>query len=383
MPLSNPLLDTAVTLDRIEFVPLRAELDPPATFSWGSADQRNIGLVRVELSDGTVGWGETSVTFPLWSLEERAVTVANLAPLAVGACVASFADVAALTAALRTATDRLTLLWSPVAISGAIGAIEMATLDALTRSAGVPAWQALGGSADPVPMYAVGFAGDAHQMAEQASQRLDEGYSAVKLRVGFGLERDVELVCTAREVLGDEATIYLDANMAWTREDAADAVRALTPFRPDWLEEPLAYDDVDGLAALRAGTDIPIAAGENAYGPAALQRLLDADAVDVLMPDLARCGGFLVGLDAARTATERGVRVSPHHYASDIGFAADVALCSALGTGVLLRDVSHWPVREEITGEALQFRDAHALPYAEPGLSPLPAPDQIERHRLP
>lgn len=231
-------------------------------------------------------------------------------------------------------------------------------------------------------MYAVGFTGGPEEVAEQAQARLDQGYAAIKLRVGFGLKRDIALVSTVRAALGEDAEILLDANMGWSREEASEAVAALAEFRPGWLEEPLAHTDVEGLAALRRGAPMPIAAGENAYGALELRALLDADAVDVIMPDLARCGGFLVGLDAARLAVSRGVRVSPHHYASDVGFSADVALCSVIDEGLLIRDVSEWPIREELVGGAFDLSTGSVAPYAGPGLSPQPSSAVVERWRL-
>src|SRR5665647_3929186 len=83
----------------------------------------------------------------------------------------------------------------------------------------------------------------------------------------------------------------VDANQAWTRIAAARACRALAPFDLGWVEEPLDADDITGLADLRTAVDVPIAAGETAYGLRGIGLLLSADAVDVIQPDLMRCGG--------------------------------------------------------------------------------------------
>src|SRR5699024_978309 len=121
-------------IDKVEFVGLRSPLDTPAVFSWGSASSRNVGLVKVVTSSGHVGWGETSVTFPLWSMEERAATVNDgLAPQAIGAEFETIEDIQSLCQGIDGNMNRLRLLWSPVGISGAIGAFEMALLDALGR----------------------------------------------------------------------------------------------------------------------------------------------------------------------------------------------------------------------------------------------------------
>ncbi|MGF1662985.1 MAG: mandelate racemase/muconate lactonizing enzyme family protein [Kineosporiaceae bacterium] len=371
------------TVAEVEFVGLRTPLAPPAAFSWGRAGERNVGLVRVRRSDGVTGWGETSVTFPLWSLEERAGTVGRgVAPSATGLPCGSPEEIAAVTARLDAALGRLRQLWSPVAISAAVGALEMALLDAWARAHGQPAWRLLGGSPDPVPLYAVGFPGPAEEIVAGAARAVADGYRAVKLRVGFSDEADLDLVRRAVAELGAER-VLLDANMAWTRGRALEMADRLAGIGAGWLEEPVARDDVAGLAEVRSRSGLRVAAGENCYAPAELHGLLDAGAVDVLMPDLARCGGLLGGLAAAREALARGLAYSPHHYASDVGFAAALTVCAVAGPSApLLRDVSPWPVRHELLGEPLDVRDGLAHLPTAPGLAPAPDPRVIERSRV-
>ncbi|MGF1646710.1 MAG: mandelate racemase/muconate lactonizing enzyme family protein [Kineosporiaceae bacterium] len=371
------------TVAEVEFVGIRTPLDPPAVFSWGRAGERNVGLVRVRRSDGITGWGETSVTFPLWSLEERRETVAGgIAPLATGLPCESPEDIAVAVARVGGALGRLRHLWSPVAISAGVAALEMALVDAWARAHGEPAWRLLGGRGDPVPLYAVGFPGSAEEIVAGAARAVADGYRAVKLRVGFSDQADLALVRRAVAELGAER-VLLDANMAWDRDHALDMAVRLAGIGAGWLEEPVARDDVAGLAAVRRVGGLRVAAGENCYSGAELQHLLDADAVDVLMPDLARCGSLRDGLRAARAALSRGLAYSPHHYASDLGFAAALTVCAVAGPSEpLLRDVSHWPVRRELLGEPLDVRAGLAHLPTTPGLAPAPDPRVIERSRV-
>lgn len=372
-----------VTVAEVEFVGLRTPLDPPAAFSWGIAAERNVGLVRVRRSDGVTGWGETSVTFPLWSLEERRETVARgVAPVASGLPCDSPDEIAAAAARVDAALGRLRHLWSPVAIGASVAALEMALLDAWARAREEPAWRLLGGRPDPVPLYAVGFPGPAEEVVAAAARALADGYSAVKLRVGFSDRADLALVRRAVAELG-AAQVLLDANMAWDRDRALDMAARLAGIGAGWLEEPVARDDVAGLAEVRRRSGLRVAAGENCYTPDELRGLLEAGAVDVLMPDLARCGSLLGGLAAAREALARGLAYSPHHYASDVGFAAALTVCALAGPSEpLLRDVSRWPVRHELLGEPLDVRDGLAHLPTAPGLAPAPDPRVIERSRV-
>lgn len=377
-------MSVGTTVAAVEFVGLRSPLDPPATFSWGSADARNVGLVKVTTSDGVTGWGETSVTFPLWSLEERHATVTQgVAPMAVGLACGSLEEIAGTIAQLERNMARLRLLWSHVAISSAISALEMALLDALGRAQGQPVWALLGGTAAEVPLYAVGFAGDADAIAEQAGTALDEGYAAVKVRLGFGEDRDLGLLRTMRAALGEDPVLYADVNMGWDRETADHMAPRLAEFSLGWLEEPLSRDEVAGFPHLGEAAGAPIAAGENCYSRDEVAALARSGFVDVVMPDLARCGGLLAAVEGARAALDGGRAYSTHHYASDLGFAAMLTVAAVLGPSApVLRDVSAWPLRSELLTEPITITAGRALTSSVPGLAPEPDPIVIERNRV-
>lgn len=368
-------------ITEVEFIGLRSELPAPAVFSWGSANQRNVGLVRVACHDGTTGWGETSVTFPLWSLEERSATVTAIAGLFIGAELNDPDDIAIIVQSATRRTDRLRLLWSHVGLSAAIGAIEMALWDAFGRHHDVPVWQILDGKTLPVPLYAVGFPGTPTQVAAAAAEAIDEGYRTVKVRVGFDPEVDENLVRAVAEAVGPG--VLIDANMGWTREQAAMMLPRLESFELGWIEEPLSRDDLGGYATLRNLTRTPLAAGENCYSEAELVSLAESGLVDVVMPDLARAGGLTSAIAGARAARAAGYGYSTHHYASDLGFAAMLALCAVVGESEpVLRDLSEWELRESLLAEPLEIAAGIAQPYRGAGLAPLPRMHVIEEHRV-
>lgn len=359
-----------MAIREVAFVGLRSQLPQPAQFSWGSAAHRNVGLVRVFTEDGIDGVGETSVTFPLWSLEERALTVREgLAPLVAGR---DEADIPGLVAHLNATLGRLAPLWSAVAIQAAIGAFEVALWDIAAKKAGLPLFRLLNpeaGEPIPVPLYAVGFGGGPEQIAAGAAGALAEGYPFVKVRAGFGAERDRAMLTAVAEAVPDMARVLVDANMAWTREQAAEQAPALAGFGIGWLEEPLVHSDHAGLAALRESLPVPVAAGENAYGRQPALDLVASGAIDVVMPDIARIGGVGNARAAIAAARARGLSYSPHHYASEIGFVASLHLCAAEPGGhSLLRDTSEWPLRTAVLAEPPAVAAGHATVPAGPGL---------------
>jgi D-galactarolactone cycloisomerase len=360
-----------MAIREVEFVGLRSQLPQPARFSWGEAAHRNVGLVRVRTDEGIDGVGETSVTFPLWSLEERALTVREgLAPLVLGADESA---IDGLVARLNATLGRLAPLWSAVAIQAAIGAFEVALWDIAGKKAGRPLFRLLNPAADrdpaPTPLYAVGFGGGPEQIAEGAAAALGEGYPYVKVRAGFGPERDRALLAAVAHAVPAMDRVLVDANMAWTREQAAEQAPVLAAYGIGWLEEPLVHADHAGLAELRRTLGVPIAAGENAYGRQPALDLLAADAVDIVMPDIARIGGLGNARAAVAAARARGLRYSPHHYASEVGFVTGLHLCAAEpGCHSLLRDTSEWPLRAAVLAAPPIVERGHAGAPPGPGL---------------
>ena len=359
-----------MAIREVEFVGLRSALPQPAQFSWGAAAHRNVGLVRVMTDEGLVGVGETSVTFPLWSLEERALTVREgLAPLVVGR---DEADIAGLVDRLNATLGRLIPLWSAVAIQASIGAFEVALWDIAGKKTDLPLyrlWNPAAVGPEPVPLYAVGFGGGPEQIAAGATAALAEGYPFVKVRAGFGAERDRVVLAAVAVAVPDMGTVLVDVNMAWSREQAATEASALAAYGIGWLEEPLVHTDHAGLAALRQTLGVPIAGGENAYGRQPALDLVAAGAVDVVMPDIARIGGVANARAMIAAARERGLPYSPHHNASEVGFVASLHLCAAEpGCHSLLRDTSEWPLRAAILTEPPTVAGGHAAVPSGPGL---------------
>lgn len=368
-------------IERVEFLGLRSPLAEPAVFAWGQATQRNVGLVRIETDRGTSGWGETSVTFPLWSLEERAATVAGLASMIEGSEIEHPTHIDALITGVGQSTDALRRLWSPVALSAGIGAIEMALWDAWGKEHDRPVWELLGGKRGAVPLYAVGFVGGPNEIVQQAIQAVEQGYQTVKIRVGMSEEADTRLLARLWEELGPG--ILLDANMAWDVQTATRMAKAFEPFSPGWLEEPLAPRDLAGARTLSQHTTIPLAGGENCFSAPELTELASSRAVSVVMPDVARIGGLRSALNGTRSALGLGVGYSPHHYASDVGFAASLTLCAVLGVSrPMLRDLSDWPLRADILAEPLEIGEGWARPWPGAGLSPPPRDSVLERWRV-
>lgn len=193
--------------------------------------------------------------------------------------------------------------------------VDVACWDALARAAGVPLVRLLGGVPRAVPAYnsnGLGLA-DPVRLADEAQELLDEGFKAIKLRLGYRtLEDDVAAVRAVKKRIPAAATLMSDYNQALTPAEAARRGRALDGEGLAWIEEPVRHDDYAGCAHVAREVATPIQIGENFVGPRAMAAALAARACDYAMPDLQRIGGVTGWLRAAAIADAAGMEMSSH-----------------------------------------------------------------------
>lgn len=204
----------------------------------------------------------------------------------------------------------------------ALAAVDMALWDLHAGLAGMPLHSLLGTPAGRWPVYASGgsLALSVGELCAEAERYRARGFPAYKFRVGQAdYARDEERVAAVREQVGPDFTLMVDANQAWSRNQALRACAALERHRLAWIEEPLNAEDIEGMAQLRSRIGTPLAAGETGYGWRGMLRLLEAGAVDILQPDLMRCGGITPFLNVAALAEAFAVTVMPHLYAETVG----------------------------------------------------------------
>ena len=203
----------------------------------------------------------------------------------------------------------------------AISAVDIALWDLLGKSAKQPVYRLLGGrTKQRIPVYASRlYSVPLGELAEEAKRYKSEGYKAMKLRFGWGptdgaagMQRNVELVRTVREAVGDGVDVMADAYMGWTLDYAKRMLPLLEPFHLRWLEEPVIPDDIHGYAALRSYGRVPIAGGEHEFTLYGFRELLEAKAVDYIQFDTNRVGGISQARKIAALAEAYAIPVIPH-----------------------------------------------------------------------
>jgi L-alanine-DL-glutamate epimerase-like enolase superfamily enzyme len=321
-------------------------------------------IVCLDLADGTTGLGEAP---QVWAVTGDSVASATacveqvLAPVLVGA---DSDDWDALAAGVARACARN---------FGAKAAVETALLDAVARAAGMPLAYlfadvagvprpvsrgvGLGGGAAGVFEVATDVtisAGSPEALGSAAQARVAEGFTRLKLKVGTDAATDVARVRAVREAAGPDIGVRLDANQGWSREDAVAVIRALAEAElgVEIVEQPVAGDDVEGLAWVRERVDLPIMADETVYGATDLERVIRLEAADAVNVKLAKCGGPLTGLRLLARAREAGLgTMVGSMMESHVGVATAASMVAAVGTSAVSDlDAAWWATHSPYAG---------------------------------
>jgi L-alanine-DL-glutamate epimerase-like enolase superfamily enzyme len=263
-------------------------------------------------ADGTLSWDSTTVVvvhacgagewglgYTYADLATATLIESKLAPVVEGADAMD--PQASWTAMVGTIRN----LGRPGISSMAIAAVDVALWDLKARLLRLPLCKLLGMVRDSVPIYGSGgfTTYSLARLQEQLGGWVQEGIPRVKLKVGSSPDDDPGRVRAAREAIGPNVELFVDANGAYARKQAISlATRFHEESHVSWCEEPVSSDDLEGLRLVRDSTPggLAIAAGEYGYDLPYFERMLEAGAVDVLQADITRCGGVteLVRVDA-------------------------------------------------------------------------------------
>jgi len=204
----------------------------------------------------------------------------------------------------------------PGLASMAVSAVDVALWDLKAKLLEISLADLLGRVREKARVYGSGgfTTYSPEQLQEQVRGWVEQGITAVKIKVGGGLREALSRTELAREAIGQEAHLYTDANSAFTRNEALQFMEASAPCKVEWLEQPLPPEDLEGLRHLRekAPPRVRIAEGEYGYDLPWFRRLLDAGGADVVMPDATRCAGISGFLGVAAVAEAYRIPVSSH-----------------------------------------------------------------------
>jgi D-galactarolactone cycloisomerase len=340
----------------------------------GVRNYRSTTLVQIDTDEGVSGLGSCSGNGELIEF----IVAKILSPLIVG-----------------MDPTRINEVWERAYIRGghkefgtrgigvvALSGIDVALWDIVGKIHGQPLYQMLGGKCrDKVPVYATAlYPEKPSTVAKRARWFADQGFHGVKIKVGFDLDQDIEIVRAVRQELGRDFIVMTDANQGYTVDVGLKAAEVFAETGVFWLEEPLFADDIAGHARLRETTGMPIAVGENLQMCSAFEDFVMRQAVDFLQPDVARAGGITEIKKIAVLGASHRVPISFHTWGDAVALAASIHLSAAIPECTVMElDYTYNPLRAELLRQPLEVESGFLVPPDKPGLGIELDADALER----
>jgi len=352
---------------------LEARLSQPFAYSRAWYDRRTAMLVEIETDQGLIGWGEC-----YGPARMTAAVVNAVAPWLIGENP------------LRTE-----YLWQTIyarlrdhgqkgiVIEGLSG-IDIALWDIKGKYFEAPIYQLLGGAIrEDVQAYATGLyrlkSGDPLKyLPEEAAGYVAEGFKAVKLKVGFGIEDDAAATRAVREAIGPDIALMVDANHAYDSTASIRLGRMIEQYNITWFEEPVPPEDAAGYRAVKSALSIPIAGGECEFTRFGFRDLLASHALDIVQPDTCAAGGLTECKKIADMSEAFGIRYNPHVWGTGIAIAASLQLLAVLPSHtppslapiapMLEFDRTEHPIRSAILAGPIEHVDGIVRISDGPGL---------------
>ncbi|UTT68970.1 mandelate racemase/muconate lactonizing enzyme family protein [Arthrobacter sp. DNA4] len=305
--MSAPAAETVRTVPRITGLTTRL-LTVPLRRSWGvEAPENHVIATELYTDDGGTGFG-FSWTPTIGPQAVKALLDCDIAPFVTG-----------LPANPETVWDAL---WKRLHEAGggglttiAMAGVDLALWDVQARSAGTSVTGFIGQRQDSVEVYGSGV--NLHytleELVAQTERWVAAGHRAVKIKVGKpDLREDAERVAAVRTVLGPDRRLMIDANQRWDLPTTLRALEVLAGYGLDWLEEPLRADDLWAYRRLRKHSPVPIALGENLHTIYRFRDFIEAEAVDIIQPNIIRVGGITPFRRIVELARTHSIKVMPH-----------------------------------------------------------------------
>lgn len=317
-----------LTITSIEAFPVSYPLpeSDSVTLGIGRTVKRDAVVVKVTTANGLTGYGESHHGRSVMAIATLVNT--TLRHLVLGKDASDVVGVWAHVYKMQLGSHGM-----GAATSMAMSGIDMALWDIRGKAVGWPLWKLLGGRRKGIPAYAGGVAlgyQAPESLVEEAQPLVEQGYKALKVRIGDQVSRDIERVTAVRAAFGDDLTILTDANCGYTVHDALEVMPELDANRVRWLEEPFPAHDYHSYREARQFGAVRFAAGENHYTRFEFNHLLDEATVSYWQPDLSKCGGITEGLRIAALAAAHKITLNPHSAMSGINMAATIHFLSAI-----------------------------------------------------
>ena len=363
-------------ITRIEPIAVAFPMKKPVYMAGVEIRQADNVLVRLEADTGVLGWGEaaSAPTMTGETVESMMAAIAYMIPAVLGR---DPVDIAGVSAAMN---GRM------YGNQAAKAAVEIALHDLVGRATGRPAYALLGGKVrDRIPVLDVISNGElAADLRDAAHKRL-EGFEAFKIKVGIDKPLvDAERTRRVCDVLGGDCLISSDANTGWSTEEATQYVRAIAGSGLTFFEQPVAADDIDGMAAVAAAAgEVAIGADESIHGLLDIRRYHERKAARGASLKTIKLGGMRGAVAAGRLCDQLGmsVNVACKTGESSIACAAGLHIAATLPQIAWGFTPSIEGLAEDATARPIRIERGHVEVSDRPGLGIDVDEDRIRRHR--
>jgi D-galactarolactone cycloisomerase len=356
---------------------LKAPLETETCFSQAWIRLRSSAIIKIDTDEGITGWGESLCHGGQPPEMAKTIITAWLRELIIGK------DPFDVEVLWETMYNRTRPVGQAGIMINAISGVDIALWDIIGKALGQPVHRLLGGAfRTEVKAYATGFYRSRDftcaRAVEEARSHIEKGFRAFKLKIGFGVEEDIEFIHALREAVGPDIAIMADANSAYNAAAARRILYGCEGAKLHFFEEPLAPEDIEGYKELKTLGATYIAAGEQIFGKIGFRRWISERALDILQPDLMSAGGFTELKKIAAMAQAYNTMLIPHVWGSGIGLAASLQFIASIPPTplclypihpMLEYDQSAHPFRQDLVFGALQMtKEGFVQIPAKPGI---------------
>jgi L-alanine-DL-glutamate epimerase-like enolase superfamily enzyme len=298
--LSKPVLSCqvpAMGIKQVEIYRVTLAYKEPFRISAGTTSEANNVVVKITTDYDVVGWGESSPSRRVTGETPETVikTLDRIAPKLIGMCPLRIEQIV-------EAMDA-TVKKNPAAKAS----VDIALHDILGKTAHKPLFMLLGGYRTEVLTDLTLSIKSPEAMAKDASNAIEKGFKALKVKVGLNPHEDIERVKKIREAVGCEVQLRIDANQGWTPGEAINVLNKIAKFDIQFVEQPVPAKKPKDLQAVRKNSPIPVMADESVHSPEDALRMIRTQAVDLINIKLMKSGGILEGRKIAEVAESAGI----------------------------------------------------------------------------
>lgn len=364
-------------------------VDEPFTSSRGWYYKTKGALVvEIQTDEGIVGWGDCYGPAAV----NRSIVETLLKPSVIGR---DPFDVEVLWEELYNKVKDYGLTGMTIS---AISGIDIALWDIIGKSVGKPIHKLIGGAfRSEIEAYATGLyfkdmARLNEEAVEEAKRYKDQGFKAVKMKIGLGsIKKDLDRVGAVRDAIGPEVLLMVDANHCFNVPQAINIGRELEKLDVHWFEEPISPEDLEGYVEVTRRLDMAVAGGENEFTKFSFKAILEARAMDIVQPDVCAAGGITECKKIAALAQAYGIQCVPHAWGTAIGLAATMHFLASLpftppclfpSPPMLEYEQTFNPFRDELSSAKLSHEGGRVRVPTGPGLGIDINRDVLQRYKV-